>query len=1160
MKQKKRILQKGIGFIAALLVFFSAAMAEDIKFENNPAQQGFNLTEASEAGARVVYSIHEFSLNSVQINGESMQEIGLSGHFLPNDEGAPNLPGNGRMLAVPRNAEVHLNIISFQTEVFQNVDLAPAPRIPWDTDDQPLEYKKDESIYAKNAFYPENPVSLSEITQVRGVDVVMLGITPFQYNPVTQELIVYKDLEVEVKFIGGNGQFGDDRLRSRWWDPILNDMLLNHTSLPEMDYNPATNNRSKDTGCEYLIITPNGADFQAWADSIRVFRTLQGIMTDIVTIDDIGANNANTIENYINDAYDNWDIVPAAVLILADYGSNPSMNITSPIWSNYCVSDNIWADVSGNHMPDIVFARITANNASQLETMVTKFLDYERTPPTDPDFYAHPITALGWQTERWFQICSETVGGFWKNVQGKDPVRINAIYSGYPGSVWSTAPNTSTVVNYFGPNGQSYIPSTPSELGGWTGGNASQVNNAINSGSFFLQHRDHGYEQGWGEPWYSSGNINGLNNTDLTFVMSINCLTGKYNMGGECFTEKFHRHTSGGNNAGALGVVAASEVSYSFVNDTYVWGVYDNMWPNFMPDYGTTPDSRGLLPAFGNSAGKYFLYQSSWPYNTNNKLVTYHLFHHHGDAFLTVYSEVPQNLTVVHEPTLFEGAETFEVTADDGSFIALTANGEIIGTAEGTGSPANISITPQVSGDQVVVTITKQNYFRYASTVDVIPSTTAYAGPDYAICEGLTHTCEGEAQNYNSLEWNTSGTGTFDDNTILQPVYAPSQDDIDEGSVTLTLTVYGDDVTVNDDMVLTISHEAMANAGEDAFTCENTPYAVADAEAENYAALEWTTSGDGTFDDNTLMNPEYTPGTNDVANGMVTLTMTATAMAGCDNVSDEIVLTIEQMPDAFAGEDATLCSSEPYALSDATASNYAGLLWSTSGDGSFDDNTALNAIYTPGENDLTAGSVTLTLTAESNSCTPAVSEVVLSIVAAPDVYAGEDDEICKDETFTVSGAYADNTSSFMWETSGDGTFDDNTSLNPTYTPGTTDIDEGMVTLSLTGTGNDPCGDMSDEIMLAINDCFGIGENEAVQEFRIFPNPGTGLFNLMMSLDEEKVVTITLLNSYGEVISEMEEITVGSNFEKQYRIESGKGVYFMRITGDGIDISRKILVK
>ncbi len=60
---------------------------------------------------------------------------------------------------------------------------------------------------------------------------------------------------------------------------------------------------------------------------------------------------------------------------------------------------------------------------------------------------------------------------------------------------------------------------------------------------------------------------------DLCFIFSINCLSGKYNMGNECFTEKFHRYTKKRANSGALGLIAASDVSYSFVNDTNVWGM-----------------------------------------------------------------------------------------------------------------------------------------------------------------------------------------------------------------------------------------------------------------------------------------------------------------------------------------------------------------------------------------------------------------------------------------------------------------------------------------------------------------------------------------------------------------------------------------------------------
>ncbi|MCD4681815.1 MAG: hypothetical protein K8R86_00920, partial [Bacteroidales bacterium] len=496
----------------------------------------------------------------------------------------------------------------------------------------------------------------------------------------------------------------------------------NPDAIPNIDYS-VKSNPTETPDYEYLIICPDDPVFIAWADSIKNWRNLQGIKTGVVTTTEIGGNTTTAIETYVNNAFNTWDIPPAAVLLLGDYGTSGS-TVVSPIYNSYCASDNIYADVDGDQLPDIVFARMTAQNATHLETMITKFLDHERNPPTNPSYYDNPITACGWQTERWFQLCSETVGGFWKNAQGKNPVRINEIYSGTPGSLWSstTYGNTTAVVDYFGPNGLGYIPATPDVLGGWSGGNATMVNNAVNSGAFMLQHRDHGGTTGWGEPSYSSTDINGLSNTDLTWVFSINCLTGKYNLSGECFAEKFHRYTYNGQNSGALGITAASEISYSFVNDCFVWGMYDNMWPEFMPTYGTTPPSRDILPAFGNAAGKHFLYQSDWPYNTNNKEVTYHLFHAHGDAFSTVYTEIPQYLTVTHSPTLLAGATSFTVTANSGSFIALTVNGEIIGTANGTGAPVAITISPQNVGDNMIVTVTKQNYYRYSSSVNVIPA------------------------------------------------------------------------------------------------------------------------------------------------------------------------------------------------------------------------------------------------------------------------------------------------------------------------------------------------------------------------------------------------------------------------------------------------------
>jgi hypothetical protein len=152
--------------------------------------------------------------------------------------------------------------------------------------------------------------------------------------------------------------------------------------------------------------------------------------------------------------------------------------------------------------------------------------------------------------------------------------------------------------------------------------------------------------------------------------------------------------------------------------------MFDNMWPNFMPAFGTTPASRDMRPAFGSAAGKYFLKQSSWT-GSGTKLITYRLFHMFGDAFQWFYSEVPKNLTIVHNSTIPSTATTFAVTADAGSFIALTVSSPtgpiIIGTATGTGSPVNITLA-QSPSTNMLVTITKQNYFRYGKLVTLGPT------------------------------------------------------------------------------------------------------------------------------------------------------------------------------------------------------------------------------------------------------------------------------------------------------------------------------------------------------------------------------------------------------------------------------------------------------
>ncbi len=158
---------------------------------------------------------------------------------------------------------------------------------------------------------------------------------------------------------------------------------------------------------------------------------------------------------------------------------------------------------------------------------------------------------------------------------------------------------------------------------------------------------------------------------------------------------------------------------------------------------------------------------------------------------------------------------------------------------------------------------------------------TAYAGPDATICDNVLFETEPTAQYYSSVHWETSGDGTFQNANVLMAKYLRGNGDIENGSVTLTLTVDGlqSGWEATDDVIVTIIKQPEAMAGND--TTTTTPSVMLNGNAISYSSTEWTTAGDGSFDDPSLLHATYTPGTNDISAGQVQLTLTANAQDPC---------------------------------------------------------------------------------------------------------------------------------------------------------------------------------------------------------------------------------------------------------------------------------------
>ena len=105
----------------------------------------------------------------------------------------------------------------------------------------------------------------------------------------------------------------------------------------------------------------------------------------------------------------------------------------------------------------------------------------------------------------------------------------------------------------------------------------------------------------------------------------------------------------------------------------------------------------------------------------------------------------------------------------------------------------------------------------------------------------------------------------------------------------------------------------------------------------------------------------------------------------------------------------------------------------------------------------------------SSPCTDATDAVVLTVNQAPTADAGGDTTLCEGESYIFVGTSVGNQTMISWNNNGgDGSFTNGTTSTPTYTPGTTDIANGMVTLTMTVTGSSPCTDAISSMIITIN--------------------------------------------------------------------------------------------
>jgi len=135
----------------------------------------------------------------------------------------------------------------------------------------------------------------------------------------------------------------------------------------------------------------------------------------------------------------------------------------------------------------------------------------------------------------------------------------------------------------------------------------------------------------------------------------------------------------------------------------------------------------------------------------------------------------------------------------------------------------------------------------------------------------------------------------------------------------------GEDCAWIDEIYLPIHQTVLAFAGQNTEICRNYSFQT-EGVADNFSSIKWISSGDGTFNDQGAIAPEYLPGNSDYENGSVKLTMLVQGNPLCTPIQHDLSLTFLEAPVIDLPSDTILEAGQSLTLNMET-SGAASYLW-----------------------------------------------------------------------------------------------------------------------------------------------------------------------------------------------------------------------------------------
>ncbi|MBW1897150.1 MAG: hypothetical protein JRI47_08830, partial [Deltaproteobacteria bacterium] len=430
----------------------------------------------------------------------------------------------------------------------------------------------------------------------------------------------------------------------------------------------------------YLIISD--PDFVTEMQPLADWKHSKGYEATLTSTADIpGGATTTAIKAYIQDAYDNWTVPPAYVLLVGDVADIPN-------WVG-SGSDNPPTDLyygtmtTPDYIPDLGVGRFSVITPAQAANLVERTVEYEK----------QLFSGTDWIKKAVFMASTDNY----------------SITEGTHNYVIST---------YLDPAGYTY-----DKLYTYTHNATTQdVSDAFNDGRCLGVYSGHGATTYWADgPVFYASDVQALTNLDMyPFVQSYACITGEYDYG-ECFSETWIRQPD----KAALVFWASSVNSFWDEDDVLEKGVFKALFED------------GLTWTTGmTDQGKWYTYEH---YSGGGDVLRYYeMYNTMGDPSLQVWTDTPAAMTVTHTGVCPLGSGTYSVhVADAGgdladALVCLNMPGEVYenGYTDANGDIILTLDPPPAAVGEMDLTVTSHNYTPVIETIQVVVPAFVTIDPD----------------------------------------------------------------------------------------------------------------------------------------------------------------------------------------------------------------------------------------------------------------------------------------------------------------------------------------------------------------------------------------------------------------------------------------------